>query len=77
MSAIPVLQYVVGLGIFGFTYWLLDGILETVILAGVHKTGSIFDYLLYFWTGCIVLYIIFGGWWVVRKYNEAEYQGRS
>lgn len=75
MSAVPVIQYGLGILAFGFVYWLLDGILDTIILADVHETGTIFDFLIYVWTASIVIYLIFGGWWVIRKYNEAEYRG--
>lgn len=74
MSFIPVLEYGLGLGIFGFTYWLMNGIMDEFIAAGVHETGTIYSLLTYFWAGVLLIYLIFGGIWVVRKYNEAEYR---
>ena len=73
MSAIHVLEYVGGLVFFGITYWLLDGI--QVELQSVSSSGNVYDLYLYFWVGAIIIYIIFGGIWVARKYNEKEYSG--
>lgn len=73
MSFIPVLQYGVGLAVFGFTYWILDGIMDTLIAIAIHETGNAFNLLMYIWTGALIIYIIFGGWWLIRKYNEEQY----
>jgi len=75
MSFVPVLQYIVGLGAFGFCYWLTNGIVTSFIESGASQTGTTMDLLHAFWTGIIIVYLIFGGWWVIRKYNEAEYRG--
>ena len=66
MSFIPVLQYVVGIAVLGFTGWLLNGLLDTLIDAGIHVTGDVFNLMSYVWTGIFVIYLVFGGWWVVR-----------
>ena len=71
MSAVPAIAYLIGLGFFGFMYWIFDGIQE--LFRGLSKTGNVYDIMLYAWTGIILVYIIFGGWWVVRKYNEDQY----
>lgn len=67
------LQYLTGLAVFGFIYWLLDGIQKDMQV--ISSTGDLFNMLLYFWTGIIIIYILFGGIWVVRKYGEKEYWG--
>jgi len=74
-SFIPVAQYIIGLGVFGFLWWLCDGILDSVFAAGVHTTGNLFDLLNYLWVGIIIIYLIFGGWWLIRKYDEIQYRG--
>ena len=71
---IPVLQYLLGIGVFGFIYWLLNGILTIIIAENIHETGTIYDFTTYIWAGLIIIYLIFGGIWVIRKYNEKEYQ---
>ena len=71
MSAIYVLEYILGLGVFGFMYWLLDSIQHDISVASTK--GDVFNFLGYAWTGLIIVYLIFGGIWLVRKYNEREY----
>ena len=73
MSFIPVFTYTIGIAVFGFVYWLLDGIMDSFRATGIHETGTIFDLLLYLWAGILIVYLVFGGWWVIRKYNEEEY----
>jgi len=75
MSFIPVIQYIVGIGVFGFIYWLLDNILDDFIAVGIHETGNLYDFMMYGWAGALLIYLFFGGWWVIRKYNEIEYRG--
>ena len=77
MSFIPVVMYLVGLMVFGFLYWLLDGLLNIFNGLGIADTTTynVLPTLMYFWYGIVVLYLIFGGIWVVRKYNEKEYSG--
>ena len=73
MSFIPVLEYLAGLPVFGFFYWLMDNILTEIAGVGVHQTGNVYDLLFYLWVGILFIYLIFGGWWLIRKYNEKEY----
>lgn len=74
MSFIPVLQYIVGLGFFGFLWWLTDGIIESFTATGIHESGDVWNLIQYVWIGIIFIYLIFGGIWLVRKYNEAQYR---
>ena len=74
MSFVPVFQYMLGIGVFGVGYWLLNGILELFIGANVHETGNVYTLMMYLWTGSIIIYLIFGGYWMIRKYNESEYR---
>ena len=73
MSFIPVFEYLGGFAFFGFIYWLLDGI--KVELQTVSETGNVYDLASYVWIGITLLYLIFGGIWVVRQYTEPEYRG--
>jgi len=72
MGMLPVIEYIGGIIFFGLGYWLLDGI--QVELQGVSETGNIYDLAQYIWIGITILYLIFGGIWVVRKYTEKQYQ---
>lgn len=73
MSAIHVIEYIGGLAFFGFLYWIMNGIL--VEFLDFSETGAVYNLALYVWPGIIIVYLIFGGIWVVRKYNERQYIG--
>ena len=73
MSFIPVVSYVAGIFTFGFLFWILDSIKEAV--QTYSSTGDVYNLMLYFWTGSLIVYLIFGGWYVVRLYNEQNYYG--
>jgi len=75
MSFIPVIQYLAGLVVFGFTYWLMNGILDEIKDTGIAVASDSYNLLLYLWVGIIIIYLVFGGWWLVRKYDEREYMG--
>jgi len=76
MSFIPILQYLGGLAAFGFMYWIMDGVITAISGVGFHQTGDVYTLYNYFWSAIIVVYLIFGGYWVVRTYNEQEYMVR-
>jgi len=73
MSFIPVIQYISGIGVFGFIYWLLNGILYEFIALSLQVSSDTWTLLLYIWVGILIVYLLFGGIWVVRKYTEPEY----
>ena len=70
MSFIPVFKYILGLGLFGFLYWLLDNIMILFIDENIHTTGTTFNIIHALWTASLLVYLIFGGWQVIRQYNE-------
>ena len=72
MSFLPVMMYLTGLAVFGFIYWLLDGIEKIFVGLGIATTGNTYDLLLYFWLGIIIVYVLFGGIWLIRSYNERD-----
>lgn len=74
MSFIPVVQYGIGLGVFGFVYWLLNGIMVLIVGHNVHEASAAFTILQLLWVFSVLIYIIFGGWWLIRSYDEREYQ---
>lgn len=51
----------------------MDSIMDTITALGIHETGNTYTLLMYMWTGVLIIYLIFGGWWVIRKYNEQQY----
>jgi len=74
MSMIPLAMYTVGIVVVGFAGWLINGIKDALISANIHETGATYDFLTYIWTGLFIIYLIFGGLWLIKKYNETEYQ---
>ena len=75
MSFIPVLEYLAGITVFGFFYWIMDGVLDALKGSGVSATGDTYNLLFYMWVGILVVYLLFGGWWLIRKYDEQQYPG--
>jgi len=75
MSALPVLGYVIGIGIFTIAGYFLNNIIEIFVDAGIHQGGTVFPLLQYIWTGVFIIFLIFGGVYVIRQYNEKQYQG--
>jgi len=75
MSFIPMGMFLAGGAVLGFTTWLLDGILDEFISSGISETGDVYSFIMFIWTGVIVAYVVFGGLWAIRKYNEKEYGG--
>jgi hypothetical protein len=76
MSFIPVVLYTTGIIIFGFISWLLDGILSmfrAMNLANTTDFGA-YDILIYLWYAIVIIYLIFGGIWLIRTYTEQQYQ---
>ena len=75
MSFIPALAYGIGIGVFSFIGWVLNGILDEFKLSGFSQTGDVYNLFNYVWIGLFILYLVFGGIWAVRQYNEQKYQG--
>lgn len=75
-SFIPVVLYIVGITVFGFLTWLFDGILGQFRALGIHNTTDLgaYDILIFIWYGIVVIYLIMGGIWLIRTYNERQYQ---
>jgi len=77
MSFIPTMMYIIGLVAFGIFYWILNGIvdiLKAMNIAEQTDFGS-YDLLIYLWAGIVIVYVIFGGIWLIRTYNEKNQTG--
>ena len=74
MGFIHVFEYLCGLAVFGFLYWILNGIKDEIQTA-VAPSGDVYDLYLYVWTGSVIIYLLFGGIWLIRKYAELKEQG--
>ena len=79
MSALPVIEYLAGFFGVGF----IDLIMNDVVMASreaywsvvngtaIQSSLSFTDQLsIWFWHGILIVYILFGAWWLLRKYTE-------
>jgi len=73
MSFLPIIEYGAGITFFGFMYWILDAIQGEMDTISVR--GDVFDLFKFVWVGVLLIYLIFGGIWVAKKYNEEQYGG--
>jgi len=73
MSFVPALGYTIGIAVMGWVGWILGGIKQDLVDIGIHETGTVWSFLLYLWTGMFVVYLVFGGYYVIRMYNEKRY----
>jgi len=69
------MEYLAGIVMFGLMYWLMNGIL--LDMTGVSITGTTYDFIMLMWKGILLVYLIFGGIWVIRRYNEQETGGEQ
>lgn len=70
---VAVLEYLMGLGVFSFLYWILDGIVKDMKV--VSSTTGAYEILFMFWGALLIVYLLFGGWWLIRLFNEKEIPG--
>jgi len=75
MSFVPIATFLAGGGVLGFVGWLLNGVLDEFIVAGVSESGDVYNFVMWIWTAVFICYWVFGGLWAIRKYNEKEYMG--
>lgn len=69
-----VFDYLFGFAVFGFLYWLLNGVL--VSFRSLSASGSLLSWANYLWFGAVVIYLVFGVFWLPRKLKEWEYVRR-
>ena len=75
MSAVPVLGYIIGIGIFVGAGWFLNGIKELIVDASMHQSNAVFTLFQYVWTGSFIIFLIGGGLYLIRQYSEKKYMG--
>ena len=64
------------LSVFGFLYWLLNGILAE--FRPIAESGDVLTYANWMWAGAVILYLVFGVFWLPRAVKERPpgYGGR-
>lgn len=77
MSFSNVILYIAGLVVFGFIYWLLNGITDIFRSMNIHNTTDFTSYelLMYIWGGIVLVYLIFGGIWLIRSFQRQTNTG--
>jgi len=75
MSAVPVLAYVIGIGVFSGVSWFLNGIKDLFVETSMYENNAVFTLFQYVWTGAFVIFLIGGGIYLIRQYSEKRYQG--
>jgi len=75
MSAAPVIGYIIGIGIFSGVGWFLNGIIETFLDTGIYQTNNVLTFFQYIWAAVFMVFLIGGGLYVIRQYNEQRYSG--
>ena len=64
-SATFVFEYLGGLFFFGLIYWILDGILPFFAVLSV--TGDVYNLAMYIWQASVILYLVFGIWYLIIR----------
>jgi succinate dehydrogenase/fumarate reductase cytochrome b subunit len=72
-----VILYFIGIVVFGFLYWLLNGIVTIFRDMNIANTTDFtpYDLLLYIWAGIVIVYLVFGGIWMVRSFQRQNMYG--
>jgi hypothetical protein len=70
-NAANIFLYLIGLIVFGFLYWLLNGLTDIIKATNVADTTTFtsYDLMLYVWAGIVIVYVLFGGLWLIRSFQ--------
>lgn len=69
------MDYIIGLGLFGLIWGILN--LIYVPLTALKSPGDLLTIANVMWTGSLVVYLVFGAFWLPRKIKEWEYYNGS
>jgi len=72
-SILPVFAFIAGLFVLGFLYYILNEVVT--VFTTLDATGSVHSFMLFIWSAILIVYLVFGGWYTVRLYNERNYPG--
>ena len=69
-SVRTVFTYLAAFMVMGFLYWILN---EIIIMFRPHsETGTVFTLTNYLWDGLLLIFMVFGTFWLIRKLKEWE-----
>ena len=63
-------DYLIGLGVMGFLYYILNLILPSFEV--ISATGTVHDLANMIWTGVLIMYLVFGPFWFWNKLKEYD-----
>ena len=66
-------DYIMGLALFGLVWGLLNLMFSQ--LTAMKTAGDLLTIANVMWDGALVIYIIFGAFWLPRKIKELEHYG--
>lgn len=61
-------DYLIGLGVFGFVYWLLNGILP--IFEVLSASGVVHDLANFLWWAVLLVYLVLGPFYFWNRLKE-------
>jgi hypothetical protein len=61
-------DYLIGLGVFGVVYWLLNGILPAFEV--MSSTGVVHDLANFLWWIVIIIYLVLGPFYFLNRLKE-------
>ena len=74
MSFLPVMAYGGGLVVFSMAYYFLDPVVQA-IATDSGSSGMTHELMLFMWSAALIVYLVFGGYWMISRYNEMNYRG--
>jgi len=71
MSWLPVAEMLIGLGTFGFLYWITNGIVEYLMF--VSLTGTTYDIVVTGWNTLPFIVLFFAGIYLLMQMQKRRY----
>lgn len=69
-----VADYMLGIAVFGFVYWVFNGILPE--FGAISVQDDIYTLAWYLWHGTLVIYLVFGAFWFFNALKEWQFEQR-
>lgn len=62
------MEYIITIPLAGLAVWLFGGILTGIKVVSLQN--EVYDLAEYIWAAVLMIFIIFGIFWIIRKINE-------
>jgi len=63
-------DYIIGLGVFGFIYLILNGFIPT--FQDISSSGAVYDLAVFLWAASLIIYLIFGPFYFWNRLKEYQ-----